>query len=171
MKIREVIAYDFQRLTEYYLSFYEELEDDPFFGLTLANERPGMTENLEWFADFQRKSEKGDAIGLVAEVEGELVGFCEVIRRRSDSPVSHRGELGLSVKKEYRGRGIGSALMKEMIGRCKGKFEILELDVFVGNRRAKHLYEKFGFSTTGILPRAVKWDGKYVDEEIMYLNL
>jgi RimJ/RimL family protein N-acetyltransferase len=55
-----------------------------------------------------------NSIGLVAE-DGQIVGFCEVDRRRPRSPVSHRGDLGISVKKEYRGKGIGTILLEKMI--------------------------------------------------------
>lgn len=112
-----------------------------------------MVENLEWFTQFQKLSAEGNAIGLVAEEEDQIIGFCEVIRKRDNSPVAHRGDLGLSVKKEYRGRGVGSKLLEETIRRCKNKFEILELDVYVGNERARCLYKKFGFKSCGILPK------------------
>lgn len=62
-------------------------------------------------------------------------------------------------------------MLKEMIERCKGKFEILELEVFAGNQAARHLYEKFGFKTYRLRPLSVKRNGKHIDEELMYLRL
>ena len=43
-------------------------------------------------------------------------------------------------------------LLNEMVRRCKGMFEILELEVFVGNHPAKRLYEKSGFKTCDQIP-------------------
>lgn len=81
------------------------------------------------------------------------------------------GGIELSVKKEHRGKGIGLTLLEEMIRRCKGKFEILELEVFSGNQSAKRLYEKPGFKTYGVRPGSVKRNGKYIDEELMFLKI
>ena len=47
-------------------------------------------------------------------------------------------------------------------------FEQLELGVFEDNQAAIHLYEKFGFRTCGVQPRAFKLkDGSYRDELFM----
>ena len=62
-------------------------------------------------------------------------------------------------------------LLNEMVRRCKGMFEILELEVFVGNHPAKRLYEKSGFKTYGLRPDSVKRDRRYFDQELMYLRL
>jgi len=43
--------------------------------------------------------------------------------------------------------------------------------VFVGNEHAKRLYEKLGFKKYGLHPRAVKRNGKYIGEELMFLEL
>ena len=171
VKVRELKLSDNDKLTDYYFRFYDEVKDDPQFGLTLFDKRPSRLEEMSWFVGFQKACAQGDAIGLVAVADGEIVGFCEVERRKPKSPVSHRGDLGISVRKEYRGRGIGDLLLKEMIRKCRGRFEILELEVFVGNHVAKHLYEKFGFKAYGLHPFAVKRKGRHISEESMYLRL
>jgi ribosomal protein S18 acetylase RimI-like enzyme len=172
ISIRNVRTSDLDRLTEYYFQFYDEVKTNPDFGLTLFDAKPTPLDEMAWFLDFQKASAEGNSIGLLAVGDdGNILGFSEVGRRKPTSSVSHRGSLGLSVRKEYRGRGIGTMLLKKMIESCKGRFEILELEVFVGNDVAKHLYEKFGFKTYGLRPQAVKRAGKYIDEELMYLKL
>ena len=169
--IRQLETSDFDRATEFYFRFYDEVKEDPQFGLTLFDKKPSLLDEMSWFLEFQKACVKGNSIGLIAVSDGEMVGFCTVDRRTPKSSVSHRGAFGISVRKGYRGKGIGTMLLREMIEKCRGSFEILELDVFAGNRAAKHLYEKFGFKTYGVLPQAVKRNGKYIDEELMYLKL
>ena len=124
--IREPNPSDFEKITEYYFEFYDEIKDNSSFGLTLFDEKPTLLDEMQWFLEFQKACAEGNSIGLVAEIDGEFVGFCEVGRRKPKSPVSHRGDFGISVKKQNRGKGIGSMLLKEMIERCRGKFEVLE---------------------------------------------
>jgi len=169
--VREVDATDFYRVTQHYLDFYDEIKEDASFGLPLLNEKPSLVDEMAVFIEDMKACNEGDAIGLVAESDGALVGYCYVGRRRPKSPVSHRGGLELSVKKGHRGKGIGGVLLKEMIQRCKGRFETLELEVFVVNQPARRLYERFGFKAYGLRHNSVKRNGKYFDEELMYLRL
>ncbi len=171
--IREPKPYDFESITEFYYGFYDEVKENTLFGIALFDEKPGLADEMSWFFEFQKACANGNTIGLIAEIDDEMVGFCLVARRMPKShDVSHRGQFaGHAVKKEHRGKGIGTMLLREMIERCKGKFEILELEVFAENQPAKHLYEKFGFKTYGLRPKSVKRNGKYTDEELMYLKL
>ncbi len=169
--IREVDTTDFYRVTQHYLGFYDETKEDASFGLPLLNEIPSLVDEMAVFIEDMKACDVGDAIGLVAESDGVLVGYCYVGRRRPKSPISHRGGLELSVKNGHRGKGVGEMLLKEMIQRCKGRFEIIELEVFVVNMPARRLYEKFGFKTYGLRHNSVKRNGRYFDEELMYLRL
>jgi RimJ/RimL family protein N-acetyltransferase len=169
--VRELQASDFQDITSYYYAFYDEVKHNPDLGVTLFNTKPSWAAELAWFAELYKGIEQGRNIAFVAEESGHVVGLCEVGRLQSDHEVSHRGELGISVKKEFRGKGIGSELLTRTLECCKGKFEIVELSVFTTNEVAKKLYRKYGFKSSGLRPRAVKRFGKYIDEEMMYLEL
>ena len=81
----------------------------------------------------------------------------------------HRAVMGISVRKEYWGCGLGSYLMQLAIDQPRiNGFEQLELGVCSDNTRAIHLYEKVGFVRCGIQPRAFKLkDGTYRDEIMM----
>ena len=98
---------------------------------------------------------------FLAEVDGEIVGMLGVTS-------SHHGfgEIGMMVAKEWRGRGVGSALMEAAIAWAREEgLHKLSLDVFPHNEAAIALYRKFGFVEEG---RRVKqyrrrngelWDG------------
>lgn len=82
--------------------------------------------------------------------------------------MSHVGNLGISVKQGYRDVGIGQELMREAEAQAqKLGLEIISLEVFASNERARHVYEKMGFREVGRTPRGVKYKGEYVDSVSM----
>lgn len=100
-----------------------------------------------------------------------MIALCDVRGRFERMESSHIGTLGIHVRKEYRGRGVGKALLLRTIEACKGKFEIITLEVFSNNLQAKRLYEEVGFRKYGTLTKGVKREGKYIDMELRYLDL
>lgn len=105
----------------------------------------------------------------VYDDRGEQVGDIGVTQVRPHLKYRHRAVMGISVRKEYWGCGLGSFLMQLAVEQAAANgFEQLELGVFEDNVRAIHLYEKFGFAKYGVSPRAFKLkDGTYRDEILM----
>lgn len=169
--VREVKPTDFDDIAETWFSFFPEVEADPSFGLTLSSERPSLEEERKWFTAALKEVQDGDLAMVVAEVDAHVVGWCRVRRVVPKSPLDHRGSLGVCVRKGLRGQGIGRALVKAAIEKCKGKFESLELTVIKSNRGALKLYKELGFKTYGVRPAALKRGGRYFDDELMYLTL
>jgi ribosomal protein S18 acetylase RimI-like enzyme len=65
-------------------------------------------------------------------------------------------ELGLAVKAEYRGRGIGAALIKTFIDEMKEKgIKGVSLSVDPGNLGAVRLYQRFGFKEVGMVGTSI----------------
>lgn len=86
--------------------------------------------------------------------------------------MSHRAELGISVVKSEWNKGIGAALMQHTIDYAKAHgIEIINLEVRSDNTAAIHLYEKYGYKKTGIIPAFFKIENEYVDFDIMSLDL
>ena len=82
---------------------------------------------------------------FVAEARDGLVGQLHVDR------TSHGyGEIGMLVARDWRGRGVGSALMAAAIdwARAEGLHK-LSLAVFAHNEAGLALYRKFGFVEEG----------------------
>lgn len=91
----------------------------------------------------------------------------------SDNPrLQHRRSLALTVLRDHWGRGIGTALMEQMIafGRETGA-ELLSLEVRSDNLRAKALYRRFGFRTFGTFPKYIKIGGQFYDVDCMTLEI
>jgi ribosomal protein S18 acetylase RimI-like enzyme len=82
---------------------------------------------------------------FVANAGGEVVGSVHVDANRHGF-----GEIGMAVAREWRGRGIGSALLTAAIewSRAQGLHK-LSLSVFPHNAAGIALYRKFGFVEEG----------------------
>jgi L-amino acid N-acyltransferase YncA len=82
---------------------------------------------------------------VVAVAGGQVVGLLHV------EPSRHGfGELGMLVDRDWRGRGVGSALVRAAIGRARGQgLHKLCLEVFAHNAAAIALYRKCGFVEEG----------------------
>ena len=110
-----------------------------------------------------------NVIRLIAINDSKVVGWCHIKPDRLEG-FTHAGWLGMGVLKEYRGQGIGSALLYQSLAEARNRgLERVELSVFASNLTAIHLYEKFRFETEGRKKKARKLDGRYDDLIIMAL--
>ena len=108
------------------------------------------------------------AIGLVAEVDGRIIGMGGAWSM-DFKRFAHHAELGLTVLKEFWGWGIGRKIMEVLVdwGRRRG-LRKMYLKVFHDNHRAIKLYESFGFIKEARLREDVlRADGSYGDAIIM----
>ena len=107
---------------------------------------------------------------LIAEVDGKLVGHCSCTGSTKRA-LRHNVGLGIDVDRDYRGQGVGSALMGAMMdwARANPMLQRVELEVFTHNLPAIHLYLKFGFEIEGRKKRSYFKEGRYVDSYLMAL--
>lgn len=94
---------------------------------------------------FRGLLRRKDSDLLVAEFKGDVAGYAVFWA------VMDQGELGnVAVDEEYRGRGIGSKLIKAVLERAheRSVHEIF-LEVRKSNVRAQDLYKGFGFTEVG----------------------
>lgn len=82
---------------------------------------------------------------------------------------AHVRGLGISVAREWQGRGVGDRLMQAAIHWADQWAGILrvELTVLRDNQRAIKLYERHGFITEGIMRGHILRDGVYADTQMM----
>ena len=100
----------------------------------------------------------------VALLDNEIVGnlgfeVCTNPRRR------HVGSLGMGVKDNVQGKGVGSALLAKVTDLADNWLNLtrLELTVYVDNERAISLYKKFGFEIEGESIAFAFRQGEYVN--------
>jgi ribosomal-protein-alanine N-acetyltransferase len=101
---------------------------------------------------------------LIAEAPDGIVGYAGLMCIEPIADVQT-----IAVVPEYEGRGIGSALLTELIseGRRRGAADVL-LEVRADNPRAQQLYRRFGFEQIHVRRKYYR-DG--VDALIMRLEL
>jgi RimJ/RimL family protein N-acetyltransferase len=82
---------------------------------------------------------------VVAVAGGRIVGMIHVEASRHGF-----GEFGMLVDRDWRGRGVGSALVNAAVDRARGQgLHKLCLEVFPHNTAAIALYRKCGFTEEG----------------------
>ncbi len=106
---------------------------------------------------------------LVACVDGEVVGQIGLHTNPNRPRRHHVAELGMTVRDDWQGKGIGTALMQAAVDLADKwlNIERIELQVYTDNEPAVRLYKKFGFNIEGTLIRHAFRDGKYVDSYFM----
>lgn len=126
--------------------------------LTVAEER----EQIEAFADNPR------ALMLVAVRGKELLGELTVRGISTRRAVAHVATLGMSVRADARGQGLGKALLEDAIEWVTDAgFKRLELAVYARNQPAISLYEKHGFLLEGRRRGFIKEGETFLDDLTM----
>jgi putative acetyltransferase len=102
---------------------------------------------------------------LVATIAGDVVGNLGLHAASKSPRRRHVGNLGMSVRDDREGRGVGTALLRAAIELADGwlNYQRLELLVYTDNLAALHLYRKFGFAIEGTCRAYAFRDGSYVD--------
>lgn len=107
---------------------------------------------------------EGDFV-LVAEADGQVVGNAGLHKTGSSPRRAHSMLLGIVVRRDWQGKGVGSALMHALVELADNWLPVIriELTVFTDNERAIALYRKFGFEIEGTHKGYALRDGRYVD--------
>ena len=154
--IRAVLDSDYEQISAIY-------DDIDVIGNT--SQLPYRTPDF-WRA-YREKRGPG-ALPVVAVLDETVVGHMTIVpderpRRR------HVASFGIAVHRDHHRRGIGRALMRELIRLADGWLNLhkLELGVFAHNDGAIALYREFGFVEEGRLRDDLFTDGRYVDTLLM----
>jgi len=170
--IPSVIDINYKSLPEnYYYGFFKYVFDrwpESFLVAEVDGEVVGYAmSRVETVADpvlrgLQSELEEGRQ-ALASKLKSLLEPFKAVIKTADVGRVGHL--ISIAVLEPYRGRGIGSALLRETIRVMKEVYDVesIYLEVRVSNNVAIRLYEKYGF----IKMRRI--EGYYTDGEDAYV--
>jgi putative acetyltransferase len=118
---------------------------------------------------FYRAIIAGAGCQIVALLDGQVVGWCDVLPTFGQAR-AHVGMLGIGLVPAARHRGIGAKLMQAAMSAAWSKgFTRIELSVRADNTNARALYERLGFQVEGLMRRAFRIDGEYIDCHSMAL--
>ncbi len=153
------------------IEYVEQLVMEPDINIPLApgEFNIGIHEEEIILADY---AESDNSLFLIARADGRIVGALNCRGGRGKA-LRHTATLGVSVHKDWRDSGIGTALMEMAIewARNTNIVKRIELTVYARNERAIHLYEKLGFQLEGCRRKAVCHNGEHIDDLIMALLL
>jgi len=130
---------------------------------TLQVPFPSVASWSERLAKFGKED-----IVLVGVADGLVVASAglhlNASRRRS-----HAAWLGISVQDDWQGRGIGQALLTELVRMADSWLNLqrIELTVFTDNQRALALYQKYGFEVEGTQRAYALREGSFEDVLMM----
>ncbi|MBS1846280.1 MAG: N-acetyltransferase [Actinobacteria bacterium] len=124
--------------------------------------------------EFARRIEKYSETHqfLVAEDDGEVVGFAYACRWRERHAYDWSVEVSVYVDGARHGRGIGRALYAELLDRLRAQgFRIAVAGVTLPNPASTALHESMGFEPIGAL-RDIGWkEGAWHDVGYWQLDL
>lgn len=163
--IREAEPQDAEKMIAY-LTLAGEEADNLMYG-----EERGAALAEQVMACIERTRDSQNSVILLGLLDGEMVAGA-ALEGYSDRRMCHRAKLFVSVKASCRRRGIGTALLDELIRQArKADIRIIELVVLAGNRAAIDLYHKMGFWDLGVFEDFWYVNGRYEDAVFMCLNL
>lgn len=157
--LREFRIEDKEKLVEMYASLSNE---------ALRWAQPPYTREVieRWLSNLS------NLIVLIALHNDRIVGHGQIFkfphpRRRGT------GDLLIYLHQDFHNVGLGTAMLAKLLEQARREgLHRLNLYVMGENRRAVHLYEKFGFRIEGVKKEAyLGEDGRYHDELVMGLIL
>jgi RimJ/RimL family protein N-acetyltransferase len=148
----------------------EALERDPqAFGASVEAHRKLSEDEVR----SRLAPDKSNKFVIGAFVEGGLVGTTGFLREPGLKE-RHKGRVwGVYLRAEYRGQGVGHKMLASLLEHARNidGLEQIALSVATPQIAALALYRSFGFTSFGCEPRALKVDGRYIDEEYLVLRL
>ena len=109
---------------------------------------------------------------LVAELDGEVVGWVAVVPYSRRAVYRGVGEESVYVAERARGRGVGRALLEAVIESARaGGLWTLQAGIFPDNEPSLELHRRAGFREVGVRERIGQLDGVWRDVVLLELRL
>lgn len=109
---------------------------------------------------------------LVGEWEGQVAGYAGFGPWRTQAGYTQTVQNSLFVAQDYRGRGVGSTLLRHLINRAR-KADIHTMIAGIESRNTVSiaLHKKYGFEPVAHLPEVAKKSDEWLDLDLMQLIL
>lgn len=120
----------------------------------------------QWEVALHRPQEAPNYLLLIAEYHGVLLGVAHLFPLCKSGADTYTAELGILVLASFRGCGVGTAMMQELLHQAPALgYGRIILSVRRANERAIRLYRKFGFGVEGLQWREYAFLGQ--QEELL----
>ena len=106
---------------------------------------------------------------LVSEIAGSVAGYGYCSPYRSRSAYRYTLEDSVYVRQEAQGKGVGSAILRELIVRCEalGYRQLVAVIGDSANAASINLHARLGFVRAGMLRSSGFKFGRWVDSVVM----
>ncbi|WXL25177.1 N-acetyltransferase family protein [Ectopseudomonas mendocina] len=109
---------------------------------------------------------------LVAVANGEVLGYASYGTWRANEGFCHTVEHSVYVRDDQQGKGIGKALLLELIDRARADdLHVMVAAIESSNVASIALHQRHGFITTGQMPQVGRKFGRWLDLTFMQLTL
>jgi len=153
------------------LEFINKLSAEKTF-ILLQGEQISLEDETRYLDTALKQIADGERVQLSAFSGDNLIGNADISMIRG--PKRHIGDLGLVIADGYRGVGVGTLLMEQLIKEATARIERMQmiiLEVFGNNPIAMNLYRKLGFVEYGRLPDGIIHREQLVDAVLMVKTL
>lgn len=153
------------------LNYINALSQEKTF-VSFQGEQQTPEDEKKYLAEQLKRIGNAQTVQLLAFSQNKLIGITSIDLGERVS--KHVGNFGISVAKDFRGQGVGSLLIKNILKEAKRylpNLKIVTLSVFANNPVATKMYQKFGFRQYGRLPKAILHRGRLVDRIYMYCEV
>jgi L-amino acid N-acyltransferase YncA len=105
---------------------------------------------------------------IVAEIDGQIVGWAGAGPYRARRCYRGIGEFSMYVRRDWRGRGVGDLLVAALIREAErmGLWKLLSR-IFPFNEASRALCRKHGFREVGIYEKHARLDSRWLDAVIV----
>ena len=134
---------------------------------TFDTETKSVEDRIAWLSSHDQRHPV-----IVAEVEGQVVGYASLSRWSERRAYDETAETSFYVKSEFRGRGVGRRLKEAIIAEARRlKIHSLIARVAQGSEESLYLNLSMGFVLVGTLREVGCKFGKRLDVHILQLML
>lgn len=118
---------------------------------------------------ISRAAEGDFLLGAYVSAETSLIGVVGLKRHQRDKERHKAALVGMYVAPEAAGRGVGRALLNELLARASRIDGLRQIQLVVTSRNeaARGLYESLGFRKYGCEVAALNVDGVFHDADLM----
>ena len=147
-----------------FLDMLKQLDRETSFMMLEPGERMTTIEDMQ--ANIRSMGSSG-SLTLILEDEERIAGFLSASRGTA-ARIRHRAYIVTGILKDYRGKGLGEKLFKELEKwALEHHVTRLELTVMTHNEAAIRLYKRMEFKIEGTKEKSLLVNGTYVDEYYM----
>jgi L-amino acid N-acyltransferase YncA len=166
-KIRPLRWNDFEDYCKIERLLQDELNKNPRATMGRYKQQVNWDYLITSFSELYKSIKLKRAKTLVLEINGKVVGLSSIIATESPH-AQHIGDLVYYILRQYRGKGMGTKLVGEILKNIPRRYEIISAGTHKNNKASEALLKKFGFKKASLLPRFSKRGKTYLDVEEFY---